>query len=255
MDCLLDWYTPLGIEDVIRYARGERLDRDSCWVTFDDGDPSVIDVALPILRERSIRATLFVCPRLIDTSDPFWWQVVEEASHLGIQLKGSETPYGVRDLKKVADPIRRKIVEELRDLLEQRAGRPLERRQLTTDGLRRWLAAGNSIGNHTWDHPLLDMCEPFEQKRQISLAHDWLIQRVGSVSAFAYPNGNHTNVAERTLKELGYASAALFDHRIATQESGLRMSRIRVNASDEVAQFRAKISGLHPYIHGLIGRQ
>ena len=123
--------------------------------------------------------------------------------------------------------------------------------QLTTADLHSWVESRHSVGNHTWDHPLLDMCEPMEQRRQIVAAHDWIAGHFGPKELlFAYPNGNHSTDSEAVLRELGYAVGVLFDHQVHRGAEPLRMSRIRwVNATDSVSEFKAKVSGIHPMIH------
>ena len=142
----------------------------------------------------------------------------------------------------------------MRDAVESKRGSPVARRQLTSDELTRWIESGHTIGNHSWDHPLLDRCEEDEQLRQIDRAHEWLVDRFGEATLFAYPNGNFTHSVDSRLRQLGYSAALLFDHRLHDRGDPLRMSRIRVNADDELSEFRAKVSGLHPWIHHALGR-
>jgi peptidoglycan/xylan/chitin deacetylase (PgdA/CDA1 family) len=102
------------------------------------------------------------------------------------------------------------------------------------------------VGNHTWDHPTLDTCELDEQRRQIELAHQWFVGKgLPTPTLFAYPNGNTSRGSELVLSELGYVAALEFDHRLTETISGFHVSRLRVNGSDSMAEFRAKVSGLH----------
>jgi peptidoglycan/xylan/chitin deacetylase (PgdA/CDA1 family) len=128
-------------------------------------------------------------------------------------------------------------------------GDDLRRTQLTKDHVRIWLEAGCDIGNHTWDHPLLDRCEPDEQERQIHLAHEWIADHVDPEHLlFAYPNGNATAFARGVLDDLGYSVAALFDHAMSRRRF-MELSRLRTNADSDLARFRAIVSGAHPAVH------
>jgi peptidoglycan/xylan/chitin deacetylase (PgdA/CDA1 family) len=123
---------------------------------------------------------------------------------------------------------------------------------MTTIELLTWVAAGHSLGNHTWDHPLLDRCEPDEQRRQVAQAHEWITGKFDPDHLlFAYPNGNRTALSERVLRELGYRGAVLFDHRLSNLSEPLRISRLRSNADGNLARFRATLSGVHPALHAL----
>jgi peptidoglycan/xylan/chitin deacetylase (PgdA/CDA1 family) len=148
-------------------------------------------------------------------------------------------------LKTCADPERRALVDECRDALE-RTG-PFRVQQATSSQLADWVSLGHHLGNHTWDHPLLDTCEPEEQRRQIASAHDWLTRRFpGQPPVFAYPNGNAADHSDAAAATLGYVVRTLFDHRVARQLSADRpVSRLRVDATASPPRFRAIASGAH----------
>jgi peptidoglycan/xylan/chitin deacetylase (PgdA/CDA1 family) len=246
-------YVPISGDHVAQgldESAGERL----VWVTFDDGDPSIVDYGLDVLGRHGVPATAFICPGVIDTSEPYWWQVVEEAARLGLVVDGETVrPDQVADLKKVQDGQRRDQVDRVRAELVETHPMSSRRRQLTTRELEVWVGAGHTLGNHTWDHPVLDTCEIEEQRRQVEAAHNWLSQRFGADQFFAYPNGNYTDDVHRLLIELGYEIGALFDHRVHSGDA-LMLSRIRVNAQDPLDEFIARLSGLHPRLYHAFGR-
>jgi peptidoglycan/xylan/chitin deacetylase (PgdA/CDA1 family) len=100
------------------------------------------------------------------------------------------------------------------------------------------------------------MCTEDEQTAQITRAHEWIKARFATeVSVFAYPNGNSTAHAENVLERLEYDAAVLFDHRVARVDHPLRVSRVRVNSTDTLAEFIAKVSGVHPFVHRMLARQ
>ena len=256
VEWLIEHFTPVTIEQALRIMVGDRESDRAVLLTFDDGDPSVIENALPVLTEMGVYAILFVCPGVIDSDLPFWWQVVENAIEGEVEMEGRAVDKAeLGRLKKLPDPERRRRVAVIRDAVETSIGQPPRQKQLTTDELRRWVVPGHAIGNHTWDHPLLGTCEREEQIRQVDAAHEWLIENLGASNLlFAYPNGNHTSVTEARLRELGYQVGALFDHRLHRGENPLQMSRIRVNAADTLDEFQAKVSGMHPFVHRALGR-
>jgi peptidoglycan/xylan/chitin deacetylase (PgdA/CDA1 family) len=231
---------------------GTRLPDRAVWLTFDDGHPEVEVVGRPLLEHYGFIATMYVCPGVIDTSEPFWWEAVREAERLGLvrgTSVGSTLPLEGK-LKYVPDMDRRRFVSELAEQIQQRLGRPQERTQLSTEQIRAWAGAGQEVGNHSWDHPLLDRCTEVDQRRQIRDAHDWLREVVAPVSwSFAYPNGNWAPAAEDELRKAGYATALGFDHRLARQDRHpLRLSRLRLGADVPTDRARMVTSGCHAFL-------
>lgn len=257
--CLLaKRYVPVTLDDVERaYSDGVRLPDHAAWVTFDDGHPDVVDVGRKILGQLGIRATMFVCPGVLNTDDPYWWQLVEEAlaRNLPVMVHGRiwRDAAVITYLKSLPDDERRHVVEGVKGQLVTVTGRMPARGQLTTDDLWSWVSDGHSVGNHTWDHPCLDRCSEETQTAQITKAHDWLAAELSSPPiAFAYPNGNWTAHGEETLRALGYRLGLLFDHRLARPSTpSLRVSRLRVDTHAGLHRLRSIVSGAHPVAFSL----
>ena len=123
-----------------------------------------------------------------------------------------------------------------------------------------WLAHGMELGNHTWDHPCLDRCSDDEQRQQIRRADEWLddIGAFARTRLFAYPNGDHTAVAEATIAELDYDIGLVFDHRIADPTSPatrLRMSRLQIDDRASVHRLRGNVSGANSAARRVLRRR
>ena len=251
MEWLADHCNAVSASQVVHALAGTSLPPRPVWVTFDDGDPSVVEVGLPILRDLHIHATMFVCPGLVDTDLPFWWQTVEKAIELGVVFRSHViTDAAVGEAKRLPDEERRQMVNELNVLIASATGTVLTRPQVTTGSLQRWVDAGHSLGNHTWDHPILSRCTVDQQARQIVHAHEWLIETFkGDAALFAYPNGESSTHSEEVLRSLNYDAAVLFDHRLSGLADPYHVSRLRVNADGEVAGFRARVSGTHAAVY------
>jgi peptidoglycan/xylan/chitin deacetylase (PgdA/CDA1 family) len=250
-------YVPVsGAQVADALAGGPALPARAVWVTFDDGDPSVVASGLPVLEQAKVPATVFVCPGLVEGGEPPWWRVVEAAGDAGVgAVVGGQLREGralVRALKVVPDAERRAV---LRSLAEAGPPAPASPWALSEADLRRWLDAGMEVGNHTWDHPCLDRCEPDEQREQLVRAHEWLTSFLGRhPRLFAYPNGDHTVHAESVLAELGYEVGLLFDHGLASlDQHHLRLSRLRLDSDDDLPRGRAVLSGLHSRVLGAVG--
>lgn len=248
-------HTPVSCEDAVRALRGEgEVPARSVWVTFDDGSPTVVERALPIMRTYEVPSTMFVCPAVIDTANPFWWQTVERSWAVGIRPpSGDGVPIDtaaalVAHLKTIPDVKRRAVVARLAHDFETAMGHPPKERQISTSQVDAYLAAGGSLGNHTWDHPCLDTCTDASATEQVTTAHVAIERRFGvTPTVFAYPNGNWSPIVERVLEELGYRAALLFDHQLATPGGPpLQSSRLRVGDQNSPARYRSIVAGSHP---------
>lgn len=177
-----------GAEVATAVRGGAHLPDRALWITFDDGQRSVVEHGLPELERVGAVATMFVCPGLIAEGEPFWWSVVAAAAGRGsVSFGGREWADEslVRHLKTVPDAARREFVATLPTPAPDPLDQPVDEA-----GLQRWIGAGMEVGNHTWDHPMLDQCSPEAQRTQIERAHHYLEQVTGTApTMFAYPNG------------------------------------------------------------------
>ncbi|MFD8477796.1 polysaccharide deacetylase family protein [Kitasatospora sp. NPDC059673] len=248
---------PVAPEQVAHAAEHRRpLPPRSVLVTFDDGDPTVLTHALPVLARLRIPAAAYVITDLIDSDRPYWWT---EAAHLIRRgghthtLHGLDSAAAVHHLKTVPDVERLHVLAELRATASRQAP---PQRQLSSAELRTLAEGGLTVGNHTASHPCLDRCEDSDLDAQLVRAHDRLTTCLGHPpTTFAYPNGNHDPRAETVLRTLGYRTAFLFDHRHAALAPAerLRISRLRVNSHTGPDRFDTILSGLHPAMHRLRG--
>ncbi|MDO8362934.1 MAG: polysaccharide deacetylase family protein [Actinomycetota bacterium] len=222
------------------------LPERALWLTFDDGDASVAQVALPLLRERGMVATAFLCGAWIGTDEPPWWQVLEAA------VAPSELVATRIALKRGPDQERRRRIEQMQQALAA-AGPPSVGQQWSEGDVHEWLAAGNEVGNHSWDHPCLDRCDDEEQRRQVRLAHERLSRLIGApVDTFAWPNGDASPAALAELQALGYRLVAGCDHRLVARRSDpMAVSRLRLDTSVGPNRTRAIISGAHSSLYQL----
>ena len=255
LDRLSGLYAFVSGDEVVAALRGDsHLPDRALWVTFDDGQRSVVEHGLAELERVGAVATMFVCPGLIAEGEPFWWSVVNAAvREQPVNFEGRKWTDGslVRHLKTVPDATRREFVATL----PTPASDPLDQ-PLGEAGLDRWLDAGMELGNHTWDHPMLDQCSPEAQRTQIERAHHYLEQVTGTApTMFAYPNGNVAATTRQVLKELGYEVAVEFDHRLANIDGDpLSLSRLRIDSDASVERTAAIASGAHSALFALKNR-
>lgn len=253
IDTLTRRFTPVSLEQVIDHVESRAsLPTRSVLVTFDDGDPSVLETAAPILSARGIPAVAFVVAGYLGTSEPFWWEQVEFAIRHGgrsDRLPTSTPHEAVRYLKTTDDATRLATVDELRSSATQ----PLPpRHHLDPSDLLTLERLGVAVGNHTLTHPLLDRCPPEKVEEEVFGAHHRLSSILGHPpTAFAYPNGNTASHARDAVRSLGYRAAFLFDHlpQPLPIAEPYGISRLRVGSELSDDRFAIITSGLHPALH------
>jgi len=255
VDRLVAIARPVSLDDVEEaIARGRSLPPRAVLLTFDDGERSLLEHGLPLLRERGIPAVAYVVASLIGTDTPFWWHEVEQLVTAGAHVSGEPrrtASQWVAHLKTVPQAERLRLTGRLRD-----GQAPVRERQLAPKDLATLEAGGVRVENHSRTHPLLDRCSDADVREEIVAAHERLADLLGRAPrSFAYPNGNWDVRAERVLGELGYRTGFLFDHRLGPglPDHPLRISRLRVGSHTPPDRFETILSGLHPAVHALRG--
>jgi len=223
-----------------------KLPNKPVLITFDDGDISVLDIGLPLLKEYKLPSVMFVITSLIDSDNTFWCRQVEKA----LQEQGksyAEARSKVNHLKKISNENRMVYLNSLN---------PVNSKQLTKEDLGTMQKGMMFIGNHTHTHPIVNMCSKEEIESELnrskSCFEEW---ELPGYPIFAYPNGNWDEQSEKLLKKNGIKIAFLFDHQINSNNiNPLRISRIRVNSDTEINEFKVKVSGLHSKLMKLKGK-
>lgn len=251
-------YRPVSLAEVIESLEGRRtLPPRAVLVTFDDGDKTILENALPVMLARGMPGVLFLTVGSVDSSQPYWWdeaaELVARGGHIEAWAESTATAI-VRRMKREPQGRRLAALEELRS---SAGGEPRAvARNLTADDLSTLEAGGIVIENHTLTHPILDRCDDDTVAFEIQEAHTRLVAMLGrEPTAFAYPVGYECASAREVLRRMGYRVAFLFDHRLQGLPIGdpLHVSRVRVNADSTADRLAVMISGLHPLIAGAAG--
>ena len=259
IDYLASRYHPVSLAEVIGAIGGRSaLPSRAVLVTFDDGDKTIIENALPVMKCRGVPGVLFAVAGHIDSDRPYWWQEAEDLVRRGGRIEGweeSDADAVVRRLKREEQDGRLAALEELRQTVDGDTEQSV--RGLSVGDLRILDAEGIAVENHTLTHPSLDRCDPETTAEEIEQAHSRLAGILGREPvAFAYPGGYHAEHARAVLESLGYRAAFLFDHRLNRLPitDSLRISRVRIDADASVDRLAVIMSGLHPALLHATGR-
>lgn len=242
---------PISLGDLLHAANGGPLPECATLVTFDDGERSVLEHGLPLLRRHGVPAVAFVVAGLLDTSEPFWWDEVAylvAAGGTAPAIATSDPASAVRALKLVPDGVRRESIAALR---ASAPGAHPGGAQLTAEEVRRMARDGVAVGNHSLSHPILDRCPDDVLDHEIAASHSILTRILGKEpKAFAYPNGDQDPRVRRTVARHGYEVAFAFDHRVTPWPPAdlMAVSRVRVDSTASVDRLATITSGLNPFI-------
>jgi peptidoglycan/xylan/chitin deacetylase (PgdA/CDA1 family) len=248
----------VSLADVVANAiDGRSLPSRPILMTFDDGDPSLLETAAPCLYARGIPAAAFLVTDLIGSDHVLWTSEVEQLVASGGRTSLEPAKNGralAHTLKARPDHVRRQVIDELRATA---TGNRPKVRQLGGSDVAKLVQLGLDVSSHTMSHPCLPQCSDEEIDREVAGSRAVLADLIGEEPlALAYPNGYHDARARQAAFRAGYALAFAFDHQLSSipPDDPYRVSRLRVNARASTNRVRTVVSGLHPAIHHLRGR-
>jgi peptidoglycan/xylan/chitin deacetylase (PgdA/CDA1 family) len=275
VDWLCDNFRIVALDELIAQIEpGSRWHEPVVLLTFDDGYRDNFDLAVPILRERSVPATFFIPTTFLEAPQLPWWD------HVAYVIKQTKSPR--LTLEPVPDSIApmvidltarsrfmaiktiigafldKTIVDDgwfLQQLAERAAVDADVKRLgcqlfMSWDQVRELADSGSrlTIGSHGHSHSRLAGLDRDRQRFELTESKRILETHLGrEVSALAYPYGWPGTYTTET-KEL----AALVGYRIAfaSREDLNRpgvfdrfdMSRLGVGLGDSVPLLRARIA-------------
>jgi peptidoglycan/xylan/chitin deacetylase (PgdA/CDA1 family) len=205
MKLLARCFNVLALPEAMTLLAVGRLPRRAVCITFDDGYRSTHDLALPVLREFDLPATVFVSTAYLD-SGTMWNETIVDAvrSLPDGALDLTAAGVGARVLRTSAD--RKHLLDELtarakylppaeRLALTERlaaiaGGGGADNLMLTPQMIRAMAAQRFEIGAHTVSHPILTSLSDDDARHEIVQGKRDLEAITGTpVRYFAYPNG------------------------------------------------------------------
>jgi peptidoglycan/xylan/chitin deacetylase (PgdA/CDA1 family) len=205
MTLLAKCFNVISLSDAMgAMASGTMPPRAVC-ITFDDGYRSTHDIALPILRELDLPATVFVSTAFIDAGN-MWNEKIREAVRSlpdgPLELAGSgvsprsitsldDRRLAIEELTQVAKyippPDRLALTRQLETLAGGVSGEGL---MLTSEMIRTMARQGIEVGAHTVSHPILCSLDDNMARYEIEQCKRDLEAIIAQpVRYFAYPNG------------------------------------------------------------------
>jgi len=234
-------------------------------VTVDDGHRDFLDLAVPLLQQYGVKATLFATTRFIEGDFWLWPDRLEyalfQSSERVLDLGGDlhwpleDDPSRwhawdaiVQRCTQLPDDEKESLLEHtIRALKVSLPEAPTEPyRAISVDELRQLTVKGIEIGAHTQTHPILSRLPEAALDTEIagskSRLEDWLQSEVIS---FCYPNGargDYNDTVKQRVQAAGFTSAvaAYFRHDVLADLFEIK----RLSAGDDMDQFRRNVYGV-----------
>jgi len=246
----LEWLarhrTVLRLGEFAELHRRRKLPRTAIAVTFDDGYACTAEVAVPMLNEAGMPATIFIAPEQVRRGGPFWWdelqQIVIDHGETHLVLAGERIQIGERqpsdwhlDANREAWSPRQRAFYQLwlrlrtlprhrleatmSELRGQKSGKGVRQphRLMTVAQARALASVEIEFGSHALSHSSLPHLSPSERAREIHDSASACEALTGvSPATFAYPYGDYDEECEALVRDAGYECACTIE------ESGVR---------------------------------
>lgn len=234
-------------------ACGEPL-KNTCHITFDDGDISFYNIVLPILVKHEVPATLFVSPKVCRQRINFWFQDLmafdlhrmkrEIPDFTGIPADSIIKVSIVSILKSL--PISH--IKALLRLCSYKQNIPeLPFQNVNVQQLRTIIRTGLvTIGAHTLNHPILKNEDDMTSRYEISSSVEDLADLLDrEVRYFAYPNGikelDYSQREKDNLRECGIRLAFENESDETNPIDNMSIPRIAVSDEESMRQIELKL--------------
>jgi peptidoglycan/xylan/chitin deacetylase (PgdA/CDA1 family) len=244
-------------ELVSRLARTDRIHRPLAAITVDDGYADFHSVALPVLAERRIPATLYATAGFVEGSCWLWWDALRHLldEHPGgqvelelggrrflLELGGAQSRHAA--WSEIADFLVTRNVERIAALeqLSASAGVALPARPpdeyapMSWTQLREAAATGIEIGGHSMTHAFLPGLDSESLRLEITAAKQLVESRLSlKLRTFAYPNGSPADwsaAVEDVVRAAGFEAAVLAHPRAFLSADLYRLGRHSVSSSE-----------------------
>jgi len=177
----------------------------SVFLTFDDGFLDNYETVLPLLRERKMKAFVFVLPPLVDDGAPlFWPEVAGDADRFPETMRSVDWA----------------MLEEMKE-------------------------GAFEVGSHTLTHPHLPDLDDEALRHELWESRSRVKERLGGCDTLAYPFGEWSPRVAAAAAECGYRFAFSLPTTHGQRQAGPHsIPRVNVDYRDSGRRFDAKLSPL-----------
>lgn len=271
MEYLSSKYNIVSGKEISEWVNNGRiLPPHAAVITFDDGYNDNLINAYPVLKAFDLPATIFLTTDFIDSSQPFYWDVVAYAfekspkDNANFPLLGNRHWTDMESRKEIMDDWiaqvkllpesdKKKNVDQLPNILHVSIPDDLSAGlALTWSGIRHLNKNGIEMGSHTASHPILTRISLDEVKAELEKSKYRIETEIKSpVTSFAYPNGQHNDFNEdivKLVRRTGYHIAFTLlqgpTRYTSVRKNPHTIRRIFLSYKDSFPKFVGKLMGL-----------
>jgi peptidoglycan/xylan/chitin deacetylase (PgdA/CDA1 family) len=206
LDYLLKYFQPVGVDTLLRVAKGEeKVTKNSFFLSFDDGLREIYDVVAPILIKKGIPATFFINSGFVDNRDLFYRYKASllidatetkkitgtawEEAHILLKNNSTEASSIQKAILQITYG-QRHLLEKIAEMWQVDFAAYLNDKQpyLTTTQCLELKNKGFNIGAHSIDHPFYNEITIEEQLRQTTESLKWATENeLSTEKLFAFP--------------------------------------------------------------------
>ena len=199
LDFMLKHFTPIGINDLIS---GNKHKKPGLFLSFDDGFSEVYTEVLPILKSKSIPATIFINPHFVDNKDMLYRckvsLIIEKVNSLQNLPNLPNLPASIQNRSKIEltnwlksltqkDMLQ---IEKLAANLNINFNQYLSTQKpyLTLNQIKELTSQGFSVGAHSLNHPNFAELTAKQQIEQAEQSIEWISKNIpNQPNLFAFP--------------------------------------------------------------------
>jgi peptidoglycan/xylan/chitin deacetylase (PgdA/CDA1 family) len=233
-------YNVISLSTFVEKCRSGRNDLPpkSLILTFDDGYISNKEL-LPLVKEKKVPVTIFLCAGVIDTSRHFW-------------CSRCSPRYAVSQLQRLPNAERLRLLRSIGFTPEREYEEPQALTKGQIDEMRPYF----DFQAHTLFHPSLPRCSDEEARREIFECKRILEEKLDlKVEAISYPHGDYSDRDIELCRQAGYQCGFTSDHGFNTTKADLfRLKRICIDDADGIDELAVKASGVWAFVRNLTRR-
>lgn len=258
IDALAQTGEIISMGEFVSRKRNSALTGNELTLTFDDGYASIFDIVHPVLSEKRVPYTSYLCTEAIETGLPPWFVRLEGLYSLAtpaeVARRLSNCRPQVRTWPELSALMKVLPLNTVLKCLDQAeadfGGSPaMAGIQFLTPQQVRDLSLSSTVtfGSHTHRHPILANLSPEAQEREIRYNVESIEKLTGNRPRhFAYPNGMSLDFNANTLdilKMLEFESAVTTVQRTVQKHDDLhRFPRIGVSNGDSIVRLELKLN-------------
>jgi peptidoglycan/xylan/chitin deacetylase (PgdA/CDA1 family) len=269
MNYLSEKYNVISLEKFLEYyKKNQNPPKNTVVITFDDGYKDNYTNAYPVLRNYDFPATIFLATDAVENKRLFWWDRISymvsktkvkrfELNEIGKfsliskDAKFNSLKFIQKNLKKLTDSERNKVIEKISKLLKVDC--PFFESEnnlfLSWNEIKKMQQNNISFGAHTKSHSILAKIPLKKANEEIKDSKKIIEKRLGKkIKFFCCPNGYEGDFNEnikKLVKKNGFDCAVSYIPGANSINSDLfELRRVFVRNDENISLFKTKLIGV-----------